>query len=75
MLDRCIRWRAAKLTENKEEDTLVKAIDVLWMSIHGPPKELIAGSESGLVLSEKDAGVLCTRRSQAAPPRKGTACQ
>eukprot|EP00974_Lingulodinium_polyedra_P108698 10520882-Lingulodinium_polyedra.AAC.1 len=31
-VDRCTRWRAAMLTPRKEEGTLVKAIETLWMS-------------------------------------------
>ena len=51
MLDRCTRWHAAMVIPNKEDSTLIKAIDSLWVSIHGPPKELITDGESGIVMS------------------------
>ena len=53
MLDRCIRWRAAQVAPNKEDETLMKAINALWISTHGPPKELITDNESGIVISDK----------------------
>merc|ERR1712218_353549 len=53
MLDRCTRWHAAVLIPNKEEETLMKAIDTLWVGIHGPPKELITDGESGIVASQR----------------------
>ena len=46
-LDRCTRRRAAMLTPSKEDVTLLKAIDALRASIHGPPNELTADSEAG----------------------------
>ena len=51
MLDRCFRWHAARVIENKEEGTLMRAIDELWVSVHGPPKELISDGESGIMFS------------------------
>ena len=36
---------------NREAETLMKAIDTLWVGIHGAPKELIMDGESGIVLS------------------------
>ena len=53
MLDRCLRWHAAKVIPGKQEDTLITALDELWVSIHGPPKELIMDGESGLMGSAK----------------------
>eukprot|EP00974_Lingulodinium_polyedra_P114922 11129257-Lingulodinium_polyedra.AAC.1 len=70
MLDRCIRWRAAKLIESKEEDNLMKAIDVLWMSIQGPPKELITDSESGIVFSEKTREYIARAGTKLRPRAK-----
>ena len=52
MLDRCTRWHAARLIPDKAEGTLMKAIDELWVSIHGSPKELITDGESGIVASD-----------------------
>ena len=36
---------------NTEAETLVTAIDQMWMQIHGPPKELIMDGEAGVQLS------------------------
>jgi hypothetical protein len=52
MMDRCTRWHAARLIPDKTEGTLMKAIDELWVSIHGSPKELITDGETGIVASE-----------------------
>ena len=51
MLDRCTRWHAATVIPNKEDETLIKAIDTMWTTIHGPPQELITDGESGIVVS------------------------
>ena len=51
MIDRCTRWHAAMVVPNKHEETLMKAIDTLWVATHGPPKELITDGESGIALS------------------------
>ena len=52
MIDRCTRWHAAKIVENKEEKTLMTAIEELWVTTHGSPKELITDGESGITRSE-----------------------
>ena len=52
LIDRCTRWHAAKQVENREDDTLIRALDELWMSTHGPPAELISDSETGIKLSD-----------------------
>ena len=52
MLDRCTRWHDARLIPDKIEGTLMKAIDELWVSTHGPPKELIVDGESGIAASD-----------------------
>ena len=51
MIDRCTRWHATVLVPGKDEETLMTAIDTIWVSIHGPMKELITDGESGIVLS------------------------
>ncbi len=51
MLDRCVRWHAAKEVPGGDDETWPKAIDELWVSTHGPPKELIVDGESGIVQS------------------------
>ena len=51
MIDRCTRWHTAMVIPNKQEETLMKAIDTLWVATHGPPKALITDGESGIALS------------------------
>ena len=51
LIDRCTRWHAASIVPNKEEETLQKAIDTTWVTIHGPPRELITDGETGIVMS------------------------
>ena len=51
LLDRCTRWHAAKVIENKLEDTLIAALDEIWVGVHGAMKELIIDGEGGLVQS------------------------
>ena len=53
MLDRCTRWQAATVVPNKEDESLMKAIDSIWCGIHGPPQELITDGESGIVISKR----------------------
>ncbi len=53
MLDRCVRWHAAKVVPDKDDETLIKAIDEIWVTTHGAPKELIVDGESGITQSEK----------------------
>jgi hypothetical protein len=48
-LDRCTRWEAGVLIPDKTAPSLMKGIDTAWISIHGPPKELIGDGESGIV--------------------------
>ncbi len=48
MLDRCVRWPAAKQIPDKEDETLLRAVDELWVSTHGPPRELIVDGGSGI---------------------------
>ena len=53
MIDRCTRWHAALVVPNKEDETLIKAIDTGWVTIHGAPKELISDGETGIVVSQR----------------------
>ena len=55
MLDRCTPRHAARVVPRKDEDTLMQAIDELWVSTHGAPKELIVDRESGIAVSEKSS--------------------
>ena len=52
MLCRCTRWQATREIPNKNAETLMKAIQEIWVSLHGPMQELITDGESGIVLSE-----------------------
>ena len=47
LIDRCARWHAAEVIPNKQEDTLVEALDSMWVGIHGPMAELILDGEWG----------------------------
>eukprot|EP00974_Lingulodinium_polyedra_P037464 3593139-Lingulodinium_polyedra.AAC.1 len=40
----------------------MRAIDVLWIAVHGAPRELITDSESGIVISDP-AKEYCARRA------------
>ena len=70
MLDRCTRWHAAMTIPNKEEDTLINAMDTLWLTTHGPPKELITDGESGITLSHKTNEYLARRGVKLHPRGK-----
>ena len=61
MLDRCTRWHAASVIPNKEEGTLMKAIDTIWVPVHGPPRELITDGESGIVSSDRTKDFLARK--------------
>ena len=61
MLDRCTRWHATRVIPDKTEDTLMKAIDELWVSVHGAPKELIVDGESGIAVSAQTAQYLARK--------------
>ena len=52
MVDRCTRWQATTEVPNKEEDTLLQAIERIWIGIFGPPTELIVDGEGGIAISE-----------------------
>ncbi len=61
MLDRCIRWEAAQVIPDKSAPTLMKAIDTTWITIHGPPKELICDLETGIVGSDQTTEFLARK--------------
>ena len=50
-IDRATRWHAAMLIGGKDEVTLTKALDAVWVGIHGPMKELIMDGEKGMTRS------------------------
>ena len=68
MLCRCTRWHVARVIPNKESDTLMKAIQELWVGTHGPMRELITDNEGGIVLSERTKSYL-TRQGIKLIPR------
>ncbi len=53
LIDRCTRWHAAREILGKDEDMLLAAIDEIWISTHGAPKELIVDGETGIARSAK----------------------
>ena len=68
MLCRCTRWEATRLIPDKSSETLMKAIQEIWISTHGPMRELITDGESGIVLSESTQLYL-TRQGVKLHPR------
>ena len=70
MLCRCTRWHAARVIPDKNSDTLMKAIDELWVSIHGPMKELITDCEGGIVLSDRMKQYLARKSIKLCPRGK-----
>ena len=51
LLDRCTRWHATRVVPGKVDDMLMTALDDLWVSSHGAPRELIVDGETGIVKS------------------------
>ena len=45
---RGVRWEATREVMNKEDESLIRALDECWISIFGPMKVLIFDGESGL---------------------------
>ena len=70
MLGRCARWHATTVIKDKTEDSLISAINTLWISIQGLMKELIVDGESGIAASDKRQtflqrnGVTCRIRAK-----------
>ena len=48
MIDRGIRWHATQEVKSKDMETLIEAIDKIWVSIHGPMREFIIDGETAL---------------------------
>ena len=69
MMDRSIRWHAAKVIPDKTETTLQQALGETWITIHGPPRELIMDGESGIMASETTQQFL--RRKGITPHQRG----
>ena len=51
LVDRCTRWQEARELPSKNEVDLKNAINDLWVSRNGPPRELISDGEGGLAKS------------------------
>ena len=45
LLDRCTRFHLGQEVPDKTEPVLMEAIQRIWVSLHGPPKELIVDGE------------------------------
>ena len=45
---RCIRWHAGRVVPDKTMESLIQAIDEMWVSIHGPMKEFIIDGETAI---------------------------
>ena len=58
MLDRCTRWHTARPIPDTTEDTLKRTINEMWITIHGPPKELSVIRETGRIALEKTSQYL-----------------
>ena len=52
LIDSCTRWYQANEIDNKDEDTLIDALDS-WCSIHGPMQDLYMDGESAMAKSHK----------------------
>ena len=52
LVDKCIRWEAAVEIKDRECHTLLGAISVLWIAIHGAMGTLIFDGETGLQTDE-----------------------
>ena len=63
MIDRCDRFHASGEITDREMETLLEAIDVIWIAIHGDFENLVIDGESSLNCAEaktrlKDKGIL-----------------
>ena len=67
---RCTRWYHAVVITDREDDTLIYAIDT-WVRIHGPMQELISDAETGLAVSEKTQQYLDRKGIRYKPRAKG----
>ena len=52
---RATRWHVAVETPNKTEDQLITNFHTAWVSIFGPPQQLVTDSEAGLTSSSAEA--------------------
>ena len=68
MVDRCAGWGAAKHIPDRSQMTLVQAMEDIWFSIHGPPKELVTDGEAGIVQS-KSTNAYLSRKGITLHPR------
>ena len=48
LICRCIRWHAARVVPDKSMESLIQAIDEMWVSHHGPMKEFIIDGETAI---------------------------
>ena len=57
-VDRCTRWHAAGVIPDKTEDSIIRGLHSLWISIHGPMRELIMDGERGVAASARAGSFL-----------------
>jgi hypothetical protein len=52
MIDRCTRWHAAQVVPDRSTETLINAVDKMWVGLHGPPAEIICDGERSIAESD-----------------------
>jgi len=67
MIDRCTRWYQSFVIPNREDGSLIKALDS-WFRLHGPCKELFFDQETG-IQNSKDTTEYLTRKGIKYIPR------
>ena len=76
LVDRCTRWQATTEVPDKKEETLMSAIERIWIGIFGPPKELLGvmalkASEVAMLFAEYAGGLAGPKTeevSMSSPP-------
>ena len=66
----CIRWLHTTEIPNKEEDSIITAIDT-WCAIHGPMKQIVMDSETAVYRSKKTQQYLVRKSIEYIPRAKG----
>ena len=70
IIDRCTRWYWSREVANKNEDTLIWAIDE-WVRTHGPMKFLYTDQETSIVVSDKTQNYMKRWGIEHRPRAKG----
>ena len=66
-VDRCTRWHAASVIQDRSETSFMYAINQTWLAIHGPMRELIMDGERGVAESVRAASFLARHGIQLVP--------